>query len=133
MSDRFRIAREIESTKEPWGNCRWVSHPPSTGSRFVTVVDALLRPGQGHSFHKHPGQEEVIYVVGGTLEQWVEQEKRLLGPGDAVFIPADMVHASFNASSADVRMIAMFGPSLGAEGQETIDVADQAPWRGLRA
>jgi quercetin dioxygenase-like cupin family protein len=38
----------------------------------------------------------VIYVLAGELEPWIEREKRVLGPGDAAFIPADTVHALFN-------------------------------------
>jgi Cupin domain len=38
----------------------------------------------------------VILVVTGEVEQWVDRDKRILRPGDCAFIPAGVVHASFN-------------------------------------
>ena len=89
-------------------------------------------PGKGQSFHYHPDQEEVIYVVAGKLEQWLDREQRVLVPGDAVFIPADMVHALFNAGKGEAKLIAIFGPCVGEAGYETVDVAGEAAWSGLR-
>ena len=133
MSDKFRIASEITPEQLPWGILHWVSHPPSTGAKRMTVVEGTFKPGHGHSFHKHPDREEVIYVISGTFEQWMDREMRTLRSGDAVFIPAGMVHASFNSGKGDARMIAIFGPCVGEAGFETIDVAEEAPWNGLRA
>jgi quercetin dioxygenase-like cupin family protein len=90
-------------------------------------------PGKGHAFHKHPDQEEVIYVVAGRVEQWVDTEKRLLGPGDSVFLPPGMVHASFNVGETDVHIVAILGPCVGESGYEVVEVAGEAPWSGLRA
>ncbi|WP_210184087.1 cupin domain-containing protein [Bradyrhizobium centrolobii] len=69
--------------------------------------------GKGHNFHKHPNQEEVVLVVAGTVEQWIDREKRILSPGDSAFIPADVVHASFNAGDQPAKIIAILGPASG--------------------
>jgi len=132
MSERFRVASAIETTAMPWGTRRWVSHPPSTGTKRMTVIEVSFNPGEAHSFHYHPGQEEVIYVLAGRVEQWVEREKRLLGPGDAVFIPADVVHASFNTGADPATILAILGPSVGEEGYAAVEVGDQEPWASLR-
>lgn len=131
MVDTFRIAEDIKAHQSDWVSRRWVSHPASTGAKLITAVEATIAPGQGHSFHKHPGQEEVIYVLAGTVEQWVDREKRLLRPGDAAFIPGGVVHASFNAGDDDVRLLAIFSPCVG-EGFETIEVSGDTPWKDLR-
>jgi quercetin dioxygenase-like cupin family protein len=89
-------------------------------------------PGNGHNFHKHPQQEEVIYVVEGTIEQWLERESKRLGPGEAVSIPADVVHASFSVGNAPAKLLVTLGPCVGESGYDVVDVADQAPWNGLR-
>ena len=109
-----------------------MSHPPSTGARQLTVIDVALTPGKGHNFHKHPDQEEVIYVIAGKVEQWVDRERRFLGPGDAAFIPAGTVHASFNAGAADAKLVAILGPCVGEGGYELVDVAGEAPWNTMR-
>lgn len=132
MRDRFRVADAIETTTLPWGTRRWVSHPPSTGTAQLTVIEASFAPGEAHGFHYHPGQEEVIYVLAGRIEQWVDRETRVLGPGDAAFIPADVVHASFNTSAEPATILAILGPAVGAEGYGVVEVADQQPWASLR-
>ena len=76
-----------------------------------------------------PAQEEVIYVIEGEVEQWLDRQKRVLRSGDAVFIPAGVVHASFNVAGAKARMLAILGPCVGREnGYEVTEVADQEPW-----
>ena len=132
MNGKFAIASEVEPEVLDWGQLRWLSHPPSTQARQLTVIDVSLSPGEGHDFHKHPDQEEVLYIVAGTVEQWVDQEMRLLGPGDSAFVPADMVHASFNAGESDAKIVAILGPCVGEGGYELVDVADEAPWKNLR-
>ena len=133
MTEIFRIARE--ATLEPvyFGTMRWLSQPASTGGKQITSAEAAIVPGQAHPFHCHPEQEEIIYVLSGKLEQWVEQEKRILGPGDVIFLPKGVVHASYNVGDEDVRLFVVFSPSVGESGFSTIEVADQAPWSGLRA
>jgi len=132
MPGKFMLSAATAPEHLDWGQLRWMSHPPSTGAAQLTVIEVTLAPGKGHDFHKHPDQEEVIYVVSGSVEQWLGQEMRDLRPGDSVFIPADMVHASFNASGAEAKLLAILGPCVGDGGYELVDVADEAPWNSIR-
>ena len=96
------------------------------------VTDVEVLPGKGHDFHKHPQQEEMIIVVEGVVEQWIEQEKRILKPGDSAFMDAGVIHASFNVGETPARLIAVLSPCVGEIGYELVDVSDQAPWADLR-
>ena len=42
----------------------------------------IMPPGLAHPFHRHPELEEIIYVVSGTAEQWVDREKQRLRAGE---------------------------------------------------
>ena len=64
-------------------------------------------------------------MVAGEVEQWVDREKRMLGPGDSAFIPADVVHASFNVGDDDAKIVAILGPCVGPIGYELVDVAGE--------
>ncbi len=132
MTGRFMLSAETEPEKLDWGRLRWMSNPPSTGAEQLTVIEVTLAPGKGHDFHRHPDQEEVIYVISGEVEQWLDRESRMLGPGDSVFIGADVVHASFNVGRSEARLLAILGPCVGDGGYELVDVAGEAPWRDLR-
>ncbi|MEM1400908.1 MAG: cupin domain-containing protein [Pseudomonadota bacterium] len=132
MTGKFMMSSETPPERLDWGKLRWMSHPPSTGAGQLTVIEVNISPGNGHDFHKHPDQEEVIYCISGTVEQWLHTERKTLGPGDSVFIGADVVHASFNVGDTDAKLLAILGPCVGDQGYELVDVADQAPWKDLR-
>ena len=132
MPGQFVVRSEVEPEVLDWGQLRWLSNPPVTGARDLTVINVTLAPGKGHNFHHHPDQEEVIYVVAGQVEQWVDRDKRILGPGDSAFLPAGTVHASFNVGTAEANIVAILGPCVGETGYEVVDVAGEAPWNGFR-
>jgi quercetin dioxygenase-like cupin family protein len=132
MSGKFVFSSEAERETLDWGTLGWMSRPATTGARDLVVIEVNLLPGRGHNFHKHPDQEEVIYVLEGEVEQWLEQEHRILRPGDAVFIDADVVHASFNVSSAPARLLAILGPCVGEGGYVSVEMGEREPWKGLR-
>ena len=132
MTSRFVLGKEVEREQLDWGELGWISRPPTTGSQEITVIEVTLNPGKGHNFHKHPDQEEVIYVMSGEVEQWLEQKKQILKPGDAIFIGKDIVHASFNTGSQLARLMVVLGPCVGEIGYESVEVGDQAPWNSLR-
>lgn len=132
MTGKFMISSQTPPEILDWGMLRWMSSPPATGAGNLTVLEVNITPGQGHDFHKHPDQEEVIYVISGKVEQWLDREKRILGPGDSVFIGEGVVHASFNAGDSDAKLLAILGPCVGDEGYELVDVSSEAPWNSLR-
>jgi len=132
MSGKFVTSSTIEREKLSWGGFGWLSRPDFTGAKQLTVMDVSLDSGQGHDFHKHPRQEEVILVNAGRIEQWLEGEKQELGPGEAVFIEADTVHASFSVGAEPARMTVMLGPCVGEGGYELVDVAGEEPWSSMR-
>jgi len=132
MAGKFILAAGVEREQLAWGSLGWLSRPATTGAQQLVVIEVTLAPGHGHNFHKHPDQEEVIYVIEGAVEQWLEQEKRLLTPGDSIYIPANVVHASFNVADAPAKLLAILAPCVTAAGYVSVEVGDQAPWDGLR-
>ena len=133
MDGRFIPADQAEREQLDWGSMAWCNRPADTDAQQLVVIEVTLTPGGGHAFHKHPKQEEVIYVVEGKVEQWLDREKRVMEPGDSVFLPADVVHASFNTFDDDAKLLAMLSPCVGREdGYEVVEVADEEPWSSLR-
>lgn len=132
MSGKFTFTNKTDYATLDWGRVAALCSPSGTGAKEITILEGHLFPRKGHDFHKHPKQEEVIFVVSGQLEQWIDKEKKILGPGDSAFIPPGTVHASFNAGDGEANILAIFGPSVGADGLEMIDMATEAPWNGLR-
>ena len=71
-------------------------------------------------------------MVSGRVEQWLDREKKILGPGDCAFIPAGVVHASFNAGEGPAHVLAILGPCVGDQGYVSVEVAGEEPWKSLR-
>ena len=133
IKGRFLESRSVEREKLSWGQLGWLSRPSTTGATAISTVEVEMGSGGGHSFHKHPRQEELIYVVEGQIEQWLETERKTLGPGDVIFIPANVVHASFNVSKAKAKVLAILSPCVGPDGYECVDVFTEEPWKSLKA
>ena len=132
MAGKFNISAETDFKSLDWGRVGWHSNPSTTGAAQLAIVEGRLFPGKGHDFHLHPHQEEVIFVAAGRIEQWIDREKRLLGPGDSAFVPPGVVHASFNVGDSEATIFAIFGPCVG-DGFEIVDMASEAPWKSLRS
>jgi quercetin dioxygenase-like cupin family protein len=105
---------------------------PADGVTGIAAVEATFNPGRAHAFHTHPGQEEVIYVLEGRIEQWIEDTKRDLGAGDVAVIHAGVVHATFNDGDVPARILAVLSPCVGESGYSAVDVSGEEPWRSLR-
>jgi quercetin dioxygenase-like cupin family protein len=130
---KFVKKTDVEQEQFDWGVIGWRC-VPATGAKQVVVMDVTLEPGEGHDFHRHPGQEEMIIVKRGRITQYLERESTELGPEDSVFIEADVVHASFNEGDETADLQVIIAPSLGeGSGYGLVDVSGEEPWASVRS
>jgi quercetin dioxygenase-like cupin family protein len=130
---RFVKQEDVGVEHFDWGAIGW-RVVPQTGSRMLVVMDVTLEPGEGHDFHRHPGQEEVIIVKQGRITQFIERESATLGPGDSVYLDEGVVHASFNDAGETALLQVVIGPSLGGDtGYGLEDLSGEEPWASVRA
>ena len=131
MAGAFKPGSSLTRDQHDWGVFAQVSGPRD-GLDGIVAIEATFLPGKYHDFHRHPGQEEVIYVIEGSIEQWVLDEKQVLAAGDSVVIPASAVHASFNEGTVPAKILAILSPAVGDDGYGVEDVAGDEPWASLR-
>ena len=131
MAGAFKPGSSLTRDQHDWGVFAQVSGPRD-GLEGIVAIEATFLPGKCHDFHRHPGQEEVIYVIEGSIEQWVLGEKQVLSAGDSVVIPASAVHASFNEGTEPAKILAILSPAVGDDGYGVEDVAGEEPWASLR-
>ena len=131
MAGAFKPGSSLTRDQHDWGVFAQVSGPRD-GLAGIVAIEATFLPGKCHDFHRHPGQEEVIYVIEGSIEQWVLDEKQVLAPGDSVVIPASAVHASFNEGTVPAKILAILSPAVGDDGYGVEDGAGDEPWASLR-
>ena len=128
---RFVRGVEMEVEESPWGPHEWLSRPGLTSADELLLVRVKMPPGRAHQFHRHPGMEEIIYVVSGTAEQWVDRERRTLRAGEIAHIPRDVVHGTYNAGEDELVFLAILSPAR-FTGPVLVDVHQDEPWRSLR-
>lgn len=128
---RFVTAAETENQQLPGQVNHWYFKDGLGDSEHLVFVRARIVQGAGHPFHTHPEMDEIIYVLEGELEQWLEKEKRVLRPGDSLFIPRGVVHGCYNESGADCEFLAILTPSK-INGPFSVDYSTEEPWSSLK-
>ena len=128
----------------------WETLPPGMGKNAVISASRdsytgllELAPGDCFDFHHHQNQDEVIYVISGAIEMWLEKEKQVLGAGDSMVAPRGVVHACFNDSETPVVLMIVLSPLVPGVpddmriheeyGWEMTDVTNEPSWSSLRA
>lgn len=83
-------------------------HELSVPGREVVQVRVDLAPAVVVPKHSHPG-EELVYVIGGSLEYQVEGKPPVtLEAGGVLFIPAGAIHAVKNVGSGHAVELATY-------------------------
>ncbi|HEX3801059.1 MAG TPA: cupin domain-containing protein [Verrucomicrobiae bacterium] len=128
---KFVSSQETVVEKLDRGAHLWHCRPDLVKDTNLLMVRVQMPPGQAHKFHRHPRMEEILYILSGTAEQWVDKEKRILKPGDSVYLAADIVHGTYNIGPDTLDFLAILSPAQ-SEGPATVDVFDEEPWKSLR-
>jgi quercetin dioxygenase-like cupin family protein len=74
---------------------------------------AVIEPGSGAPLHVHLDADEVIVVTAGALDLRLGDERRIVGEGHTIAIPAGTPHAFTAVGDVPARFIA-FVPRTGA-------------------
>ncbi len=129
----WRIITLAETEKEvlPGKTHFWHCKPGMVKDTNLMFVRAQLPPGASHPFHHHPHMEEILYILSGEAEQWIESEKRQMGPGDSIYLPRGLVHGTYNTSGETLDFLAVLSPAKNP-GPITVEVGHEEPWRSLR-
>ena len=115
----------------PWGPHHWLCRPGLVDNEQLALVRVHMPPGTGHAFHRHPTLEEIIYVVEGRAEQWVDQTRQVLEAGEIAHIPVNMVHGTYNPFDQPLVFLAILSPGQ-LDGPPPVDVSQEEPWCSLR-
>ena len=129
---RFVTAAEKVDVQSPWTIEEWLCRSDIVPNQDLMMVRANMEAGWSHPFHTHPTREEIIYILSGRAEQWIGEQRRVLGPGELVFIPKGEVHGTYNPFRERLVFLAILAPAKAAE-PGIVDVSSQEPWASIRA
>lgn len=105
----------------------WHYSPEVTKDAEIIMVKVSMPVKGKHDFHRHPEMHEILYILSGQAEVWIEDEKHILTSGDSIYIDKNIVHATFNVGKDTVEFLAILSPSSGWE-DGTIDEYMNLPY-----
>lgn len=76
------------------------------GAGELCVFEQFCEPGRGAPTHLH-NVEEVLTVLDGEAEIWVEDERGTLAAGQSVVVPAGLRHGFRNVGGATMHVRAI--------------------------
>ncbi len=78
--------------KHPWGSIRWLMTSKIDADAGQSFGIVRIEAGQQNTMHLHPNCEELFYVLSGSGESVVADQKVVLHPGYLIRIPAHTFH-----------------------------------------
>jgi len=112
MADKVIVNTEdLPFYSVAWGRTKGIvakESPAYSGKVQVRITEYL--PGYVHTLHTHPEQDEIIFVLSGRGASETAGGKREIGPGDVVFVPAGVPHATYNPNTETVTAIIIKSP-----------------------
>ena len=82
--------------------------PKNNGSQHLVMVTEDIAPGDEFPTHKHLGQDEILYIVKGTVHINLGEQKRDLHAGGTVFIPVGTWVSVKNVGTETVSVVGIF-------------------------
>lgn len=85
--------------------------PETVGARNLEVVLGTVGAvGSGALPHKHPGIEQVCYMLQGRARVEIDGQTFEMGPGDTCFFPSDVPHVFTRVSEETLRVLVIYSP-----------------------
>ena len=89
---------------------RYVAGPEATGGAYALVEHTLVSGVIGAPPHRHAREDELSFVLSGTLTVWRAGVVTTAGPGTAVAKPRGEWHTFWNAGPEPVRFLELISP-----------------------
>jgi mannose-6-phosphate isomerase-like protein (cupin superfamily) len=74
-------------------------------SNWSYMDHLVITPGASEGMHRHPGLEEIYYVIGGDGEAKVNNETAAIHKGDGIPVMLDEAHSFTNTGTQDLELM----------------------------
>ncbi len=88
---------------------RFIATAASTGGRYA-VLEQVTPPGWGPPRHIHTHEDEIFYILEGSYELHVGDERRIVSPGSSAVLPRGIPHGFRNVASTPSRLLCVITP-----------------------
>jgi quercetin dioxygenase-like cupin family protein len=84
-------------------------------AKTYVAIEVHTPPGRGPELHIHSGQNEMFFLLKGSIGLQCGSDRTVLKPGDTYFAPADIPHAYVTLGSEPAHMLNVYDPAGGME------------------
>ncbi|HYC55353.1 MAG TPA: cupin domain-containing protein [Candidatus Binatia bacterium] len=91
-----------------------------TGGAYA-VAEIVSPAGSGPPPHVHADEDEIFYVLEGSVELFDGEKRSIVGPGSVAVLPRGRVHGYRNAGTTPLRMLLVLAPARFAQYFEALD------------
>ena len=88
---------------------RLIATAAGTGGRH-TVIDQVTPPGWGPPRHIHSCEDEIFYILDGSYELHVGDERRTVSAGASAILPRNSPHGFRNVGATPSRLVFVITP-----------------------
>jgi len=123
MSVKIVNQNDIKALHLSGRDLKWIVTKDTIGAEQLSIAimncpaKSVVRP-----MHSHKGIEEVILILEGEGEAWVDGETGFFKKGDAVLFPANSKHQVRNTGGSPLITYSIFAGKTGPDSYETYEV-----------
>src|SRR5262245_406553 len=88
---------------------RLIARSTDTNGRF-TVFEQTTPAGWGPPRHVHANEDEIVYVLDGTYEVSLGDERRTISAGGCAILPRGIPHGFRNVGETSARFVCVVTP-----------------------
>lgn len=109
IADLSQIAGRVYPARRRTQNLVGGASPIQAGN--FSMGHVTLEPGGGQVPWHNQQQEEIYFVLEGTAEMCLGDERTVMQGGQAVYIPSGTFHQLTNIGDTPCRMLYCYGPA----------------------
>ena len=94
--------------KETWGELTFMVNRELKNSDTMTVLKAVIHPGQMNGRHYHPNCDEILTVIQGHIIHTVNDQTFEMRAGDVLTVPQGAMHNARNIGTEDAILIVSY-------------------------
>ena len=107
---------QVEEKKIPGRFIRWIADGKTMQPKYLSSCVIRVMPHETvQPAHSHPRGEELIYIITGEGEAWVEGKISPMQAGSAVLFEEGEVHMIRNVGEVEMKVVCFFSPPTGLE------------------
>jgi mannose-6-phosphate isomerase-like protein (cupin superfamily) len=111
---------KVEKHEFSWGWIRWLMNSKLDPDAEMTFGIVQLNAEQANPPHVHANCEEHLYVLSGSCEHWLGEQKVVLKAGDVIRIPRGVSHKARTVGNQPMKAIIVY-----SSGDRQFEIVDE--------